>query len=193
MNLYAVIGILLSLAYVGNTETVFDTIKDIAKKSEQVIECAELTANCETCVKNTKKSFETFSYWLIKPLECQTPHSAIYIIFPVPLVQFKCSQLCPISCGPVNYKILLITMGCVAGLILFSIVGCVCCCCGCRTKSARARNQLEEERFERERQDRSMKHNERRGERQTRMEEIRRKYGLVKDAEPVYQRFENEA
>ena len=37
MNLYAVIGILLSLAYVGNTETVFDTIKDIAKKSEQVI------------------------------------------------------------------------------------------------------------------------------------------------------------
>ena len=45
--------------------------------------------------------------------------------------------------------------------------------------------------MEREKEERTARHAERRAERQTRMDEIRQKYGLNKDSR--YQRFQDEA
>ncbi|XP_077555127.1 pituitary tumor-transforming gene 1 protein-interacting protein-like [Haemaphysalis longicornis] len=82
-----------------------------------------------------------------------------------------------------------IAIGVVVGTVLLAISVCCCWCCCCRksnnSKWLRDMASMEEER--RQRQERS---DERRAERKARTDDIRRKYGLVRDETP-YTRFDH--
>lgn len=88
-----------------------------------------------------------------------------------------------------NFEALIIALAVVAGTILISISVCCCCCC-CRSR--RARPDREEERFARRREEIRQRAEERKVERQSKHDEIRRKYGLMGDSDHPYSKFENE-
>ncbi|XP_036928789.1 pituitary tumor-transforming gene 1 protein-interacting protein isoform X2 [Acanthopagrus latus] len=67
-----------------------------------------------------------------------------------------------------NFEALIIALAVLCGTILISITVCCCCCCCCNKR--RSGN----------------------GERKARHDEIRRKYGLIGDADHPYSKFENE-
>lgn len=88
-----------------------------------------------------------------------------------------------------NFEALIIALAVVAGTILISISVCCCCCC-CRSR--RAGPDREEERFARRREEIRQRAEERKVERQSKHDEIRRKYGLMGDSDHPYSKFENE-
>ncbi|ELU08770.1 hypothetical protein CAPTEDRAFT_228897 [Capitella teleta] len=147
--------------------------------------CAALNSTCGDCVGHAK------CLWCpSKPTAC--------IPYPVGTI-IPSSSYCPLDDARwgvcwVNYKILLIVMGCLAGVLLISIFTCIYCCC-CKTKNKKTKYREEDVKFERERDERKVKNAERKAERQVKYDEIRKKYGLMKeDDAPTakYQRFDNE-
>ncbi|XP_041367320.1 pituitary tumor-transforming gene 1 protein-interacting protein-like isoform X2 [Gigantopelta aegis] len=87
-----------------------------------------------------------------------------------------------------NFKAMLISVGVIGGSIVLAITFCCiyCCCCRGHNKAKYVKDELKMEREKTERKHRS---DDRRAERQERLNEIRRKYGLVKD-EPSYERMD---
>lgn len=142
---------------------------------------------CSACVKHSQ------CFYCYTRKTCK-PYPAGHI--------FPTSDDCPPDMGSarwgtcfVNFKVLLIVMGVLAGLLLFVLPCCIyCCCCRGGRMSERSRRKLakEEEKWQEQENERKARHAEKREERQKRYDEIRQKYGLVKP-EASYQRFENDA
>ncbi|KAL3832126.1 hypothetical protein ACJMK2_024015 [Sinanodonta woodiana] len=86
----------------------------------------------------------------------------------------------------VNYEALIIAVSVIGSVIFLGIV--ICCCCCCRGKGKEKLKKWEAK-WERDRTERKARNDERRAERQQKTDEIRRKYGLVKDEAP-YTRFQ---
>jgi uncharacterized membrane protein len=90
--------------------------------------------------------------------------------------------------------VLLIIMGVLACIILISILTCIyCCCCKTNKKKLRRRLQREEESSSRDRSEREARNAERKAERHSRYDEIRKKYGLSSNNSTPYTKFDNEA
>jgi len=174
------LGLLVSsacfLVIYGQTPTPLTLDEDCALGNKSCSDCVGRGAKCLYCYTN--------------PLKC-IPYPAGSVI--------PHKSLCPLKearwgvCW-VNYEILLIVMGCLAGVILISCGCCIYCCC-CKPNAARQRKkyQKEEARLAREKEERSAKHTERRAERQSRMDEIRQKYGLNSNKDSRYQKFQDES
>lgn len=81
-----------------------------------------------------------------------------------------------------------IAISVVVGTLLLALVVCCCCCCRKRQNSKWLRDMARMEEERRQRQERA---DERRAERKTRNDDIRRKYGLVRDETPPYTRFDH--
>ncbi|KAL8622646.1 hypothetical protein ACOMHN_009280 [Nucella lapillus] len=86
-----------------------------------------------------------------------------------------------------NFKALIIGVSTVGGLIILTITCCCVYCCCCRGKGKKYSE--EDARYNAQKMERKAKSDERRSERKDRLDEIRRKYGLVKDEQ--YHRFES--
>jgi len=143
--------------------------------------CGNLT-DCDNCVKDAK------CFW------CDSISDGVKCIkYPTgQIIPHK--SICPLAKAKwgtckVNFEALLITMGVLGGVLIISTCCCVYCCC-CRRKNNSSKWAREDERMDREREARRERHDERRADRKLKMDEIRRKYGLVKDDNP-YQRFED--
>ncbi|XP_036370661.1 pituitary tumor-transforming gene 1 protein-interacting protein isoform X2 [Octopus sinensis] len=139
--------------------------------------CPMFNKSCEKCVLS------------VKCIYCYVDETCKP--YPVGHVLPKSSQ-CPFSKTRwsnclINFEALLISMGVIAGLCLFSCILCIYCCC-CR-KSKRLKYMADEVKFERQKEERRIKSDERKQERQQRNDEIRKKYGLVKEENP-YRRFD---
>ncbi|XP_063054974.1 pituitary tumor-transforming gene 1 protein-interacting protein [Engraulis encrasicolus] len=89
----------------------------------------------------------------------------------------------------VNFEALIIAMAVLGGTILISVVVCCCCCC---CKKSYSRLDRDEERLARSREAARQRGEERRTDRKTRHEEIRKKYGLIPDSDHPYSKYENE-
>jgi len=91
----------------------------------------------------------------------------------------------------VNLEALIIAVSVIGGLVILSIIIICCYCWCCRGGKGRKqkRFEMEDAKFETQKMERRQKQDERRSERRNRLDDIRRKYGLLKD-EP-YQRFAN--
>ncbi|XP_033761391.1 pituitary tumor-transforming gene 1 protein-interacting protein-like isoform X2 [Pecten maximus] len=141
-------------------------------------ECAVNSANCDDCLKMTKCMWcKSKSSCLLYPTGDILPHSS----------------LCPLDDARwgvcwVNFKVLIIVMGCIGGLILLTITICICRCCCCRKNNSDSYAK-DEAKVERKKMERKAKSDERRAERKSKTDEIRKKYGLIKDDNP-YSRFD---
>uniref|UniRef100_K1QH90 PSI domain-containing protein n=1 Tax=Magallana gigas TaxID=29159 RepID=K1QH90_MAGGI len=126
--------------------------------------CMSRNSSCETCLKDAK------CLW------CKTNSKCVP--YPTGDVLPK-SSLCSLSearwgvCW-VNFEALIIAMGVIGGIILLAVLV----------------YAKEDEKWDRKKKDRQEKSAEKRAERKAKTDEIRRKYGLMKDDN--YQRFDNE-
>nr|ACO09201.1 Pituitary tumor-transforming gene 1 protein-interacting protein precursor [Osmerus mordax] len=137
--------------------------------------------DCDSCVRNAK------CLWCQTNITC-TDYPVSYILPP--------SSLCQLSQARwgvcwVNFEALIIAMAVVGGTLLVSITVCCCCCCCCRRRS-QAGPDRDEERFARRREEVRQRTDERKAERKTKHDEIRKKYGLIPDTDHPYSKFENE-
>ncbi|XP_064648438.1 pituitary tumor-transforming gene 1 protein-interacting protein-like isoform X2 [Lineus longissimus] len=150
-------------------------------------ECTKVNYSCDTCVAKAECMWcET------GPLKCK-PYPVGHII-----PRAEDCDLGEARWGVcwLNFKVLIITMSVIAGILLISTCCCIYCCC-CRGKGNKKKYAKEEERWEREREERKQRADERKEERKERADEIRKKYGigfkgsagLIKDDNP-YQRFD---
>lgn len=142
-------------------------------------ECSNLKS-CDMCVSNSS------CLWCNSPEKC--------IVYPVSHV-LPTSKDCALSAARwgvcwLNFEALIISMSVIGGALLIAISLCVCKCCGCCCfRKNEAKYHAEEMRLERERQDRSMRQDQRKQERQRRNDDIRRKYGLLRND---YQRLDED-
>ncbi|MEQ2215970.1 hypothetical protein XENOCAPTIV_008699 [Xenoophorus captivus] len=137
--------------------------------------------NCDGCVPHAK------CLWCFTTNNC-TDYPVTWLLPP--------ASLCPLSQARwgvcwLNFEALIIALAVVAGTILISIIFCCCCCCCCKTRRS-GRPDRDEERFAKRREEIRQRAEERKVERQTRHDEIRRKYGLMGDSDHPYSKFENE-
>ncbi|KAL4617158.1 pituitary tumor-transforming gene 1 protein-interacting protein-like [Arapaima gigas] len=136
-------------------------------------------SSCETCLQN------------VSCLWCNT--NSTCLDYPVRHL-LPPSSMCQLSQARwgvcwVNFEALIIAMAVVGGTILLSIVVCCCCCCCKRRKSGLDR---EEERYAQRREEIRKRSETRKAERKARHDEIRKKYGLIPDADHPYSKFEND-
>lgn len=151
--------------------------------------CNSHNSSCGECLDNPK------CLWCYsKPPHC--------LVYPASSV-IPSHSYCPLTDArwgtcTVNYEVLLICMGVIAGILLLSVSICICCCC-CSRRGGRSfsRRERQEEAAENaEYEERRTRSAERRAERQVKYDEIRRKYGLGGDganSSTPYTRFEGEA
>ncbi|CAM1307570.1 PTTG1IP (predicted) [Pycnogonum litorale] len=151
-----------------------------ATTTESVEEaCGKLSGgSCKDCLKNVK------CFYCTSTKKCD--------VYPYSTIVPKAKD-CTMGnirwglCG-INFEALIISCAVIGGIIIISIGICCCCCCCCRKKKHSAITKLEMK-WERQKEDRLARNEERRAERKAKTDEIRRKYGLIKDDNP-YQRFE---
>lgn len=140
-------------------------------------QCSKYTnTTCKECVSNSR------CYFCVKNGVCALyPYSKL---MPVG----ECGSLGDMAWGVcwVNFEILIIVMSVIGFLLILSV--CICCCCCCRKRQIGifAKDQAK---YEQQRQELKLRSDLRKTERQSRTDEIRRKYGLMKDDNP-YQRFD---
>lgn len=142
--------------------------------------CTAAGKNCDDCIGEKKvtcffcDSSKTCNYYKIKGI----------------LPSSKNCDMGDIRVGVcwLNFKVMIITVSVVAGVLIISII--ICCCCCCRKKK-RTRLVQDDAKREREKEERRIRGLERQKERQSRNDEIRRKYGLIKDDHP-YQKFDSQ-
>lgn len=146
------------------------------------IECEKNNGNCTACVAN------------VKCLYCYTdnkckPYPTNTILPGKAVCKLSDARWGPGLCW-FNLQALVIAMACVAAAL---IVGCCCCvyCCCCRTKKKTSiRFVQEDEAEQRKKEERQQKHDMKMAERRAKHDDIRRKYGLMKDEVP-YQKFDD--
>ncbi|XP_076869293.1 pituitary tumor-transforming gene 1 protein-interacting protein [Brachyhypopomus gauderio] len=144
--------------------------------------CMSLTT-CDACLAN------------VTCLWCQT--NATCMDYPVSYV-IPPSSVCKLSQARwgvcwVNFEALIIAMAVVCGVLLLAITVCCCCCCyRCgRTRHSSRLDPYEGE-YARKREEIRQRSDERKAERKTRHDEIRKKYGLIPDTDHPYSKFEND-
>ncbi|XP_064613699.1 pituitary tumor-transforming gene 1 protein-interacting protein-like isoform X2 [Liolophura sinensis] len=145
----------------------------------------------EECMQNNKSCADCLKFahclWCFQDNSCKQ--------YPVGHILPRESD-CPLDqarwgiCS-VNFKILIIAMSCVGGVIILLITSCCIYCCCCRSGKGKKRFMADEAKYERQKEERKRKSEERRSERKAKTDEIRRKYGLVKDN--PYSRFDADA
>ncbi|KAK3108691.1 hypothetical protein FSP39_013483 [Pinctada imbricata] len=150
------------------------------KGDNKTEECTSAKKTCDECLKSAK------CLWCHTDSSCKP--------YPTGHILPKSSD-CALNDARwgvcwVNFKVLLIVMGCIGGIIILAVTICICYCCCCRKKN-KAKYAKEDAKWERQKQERKDKADERKAERRARNDEIRRKYGLIKDNTP-YQRFEDD-
>ncbi|XP_005102988.1 pituitary tumor-transforming gene 1 protein-interacting protein [Aplysia californica] len=133
-------------------------------------ECAKHNGSCDDCVSDSKCMY------------CYTDNSCQ--LYPTGKV-LPPSDMCALDearwgvCW-LNFEALIIAMSVIGGIIIIGITTiCICCCC-CRGRKKK-RYQKEDDKYEQQKMERKMRQDERRTERKGKLDEIRRKYGLVKD------------
>ncbi|KAG5283641.1 hypothetical protein AALO_G00044350 [Alosa alosa] len=165
--------VVLTLLFIFNVTVVFNQ-----STTDPAATCASKTnTSCGECLKN------------VTCLWCES--SGACVEYPVRNI-LPPTSLCPLPQARwgvcwVNFQALIITISVVGGVLLIGL--CVCfyrCCCTCGNSK---KDQKLDERMEREADMRKMKHEERKAEMRSRHDEIRKKYGLMKDN--GYSKFEN--
>lgn len=141
--------------------------------------CKTLTS-CETCLANVS------CLWCMTNNSC-TDYPVSYVIPPASVC--KLSQARWGVCW-VNFEALIIAMAVVLGTLLLAVTVCCCCCCCKRRRSSSF--DRDDEQFARRREEIRQRADERRVERKTKHDEIRKKYGLIPDSDHPYSKFENE-
>ncbi|KAK6166712.1 hypothetical protein SNE40_023344 [Patella caerulea] len=141
-------------------------------------ECAQYNGSCSDCV-GAPKCLYCNADDLCKP-------------YPFKDV-IPSSSVCPLSKARwtvcwLNFEAMLISVGVLGGIILLTITCCCVYCCCCRGGN-KNRYDKEDAKWERQKKDRKEKAEERKMERKDRLDEIRRKYGLVKE-DNAYERFD---
>lgn len=137
---------------------------------------AKSNTTCEECLSNVS------CLWCITDQKC--------IDYPVQTV-LPPASVCRLSearwgkCW-VNFQALIITLSVLALVIIIAVVVCCLCCCKCENIR---RSRKDDEREERQADLRRVRNEERRTQMKTRHDEIRKKYGLMKDN--AYSKFEN--
>lgn len=136
--------------------------------------------SCDSCVPHAK------CLWCLTNNNC-TEYPVSWLLPPASVCQLSQARwgVCWL-----NFEALIITLAVLGGTILISIVACCCYCCCCRKRQSGP--DRDEERFARRREEIKQRAEERKGERKARHDEIRRKYGLIGDADHPYSKFENE-
>ncbi|XP_071102635.1 pituitary tumor-transforming gene 1 protein-interacting protein-like isoform X2 [Haliotis cracherodii] len=141
-------------------------------------ECHANNGSCEECIKAAKS--ECFY--------CYTDHTCQ--LYPLGDVIPKNCDLSKARWGVcwVNFKALIIAMSVIGGIIILTIT---CCCirCWCCKGGNKGKYMKDEAKWDRQKTERKQRSEERKADRKERMDEIRRKYGLVKDDTP-YERFD---
>ncbi|GAB1608743.1 pituitary tumor-transforming gene 1 protein-interacting protein-like [Argonauta hians] len=170
----SMLGLVLSTAPTIATTT---TLPKTTTADTPAIYCPMFNKSCDKCVAS------------VKCMYCYVDNTCLP--YPVGSILPKTSR-CPFSKTRwsnclINFEALLISMGVLAGIFLLSCSLCVYFCC-CR-KNKRLKYMAEEIRFERQKEERRAKSDERKQERQLRNDEIRKKYGLFKEENP-YTRFD---
>ncbi|KAL2085020.1 hypothetical protein ACEWY4_020538 [Coilia grayii] len=141
--------------------------------------CKVLTS-CDDCLRNVT------CLWCMTNNTC-SDYPVSYVLPP--------SSVCKLSearwgvCW-VNFEALIIGMAVLGGTILISLMVCCCCCCCCKKSSSGT--DRDEERLARSREVSRQRSEERRADRKTHHDEIRKKYGLIPDSDHPYSKFENE-
>lgn len=141
--------------------------------------CQYYNQSCEECVKHTKCYYcYSTSQCLYYPYSSGFPSSS------------KCNweEIRWAVCW-FNFKALTISLACMAGVLFISLAVCTYCCCRKKKTRKVAKYAQEEAKREREREERRLKAEARRLDRKEKNDEIRRKYGLMKDDQP-YHRFD---
>lgn len=135
---------------------------------------------CDTCVPHAK------CLWCLTNSTC-TDYPVSWLLPPASVC--KLSQARWGVCW-MNFEALIIALAVLCGTILISTIVCCCCCCCCKKHPSGPERDVE--RFARKREEIRQRAEERKGERKARHDEIRRKYGLIGDADHPYSKFENE-
>uniref|UniRef100_A0A0B7APQ8 PSI domain-containing protein n=1 Tax=Arion vulgaris TaxID=1028688 RepID=A0A0B7APQ8_9EUPU len=142
-------------------------------------ECATLSASCDTCLKNDKC------------LYCNTNNTCM--LYPHGKI-LPSSSDCALDearwlvCW-LNFEAMIISVGVIGGVIILTITFCCIYCCCCRN-GGRKQQEREDRKLDTQKMERRTKQDERRTERKGRMDDIRKKYGLMKDDAP-YQQFDS--
>ncbi|GFN80510.1 pituitary tumor-transforming gene 1 protein-interacting protein, partial [Plakobranchus ocellatus] len=141
--------------------------------------CNALNASCSDCLGNSKCMY------------CYTDNTCK--LYPsgkiIPPSSYCALDKARWGTCLVNFEALLISMGVIGGVLLLTITGCCIYCCYCR-KGKNKRYEREDAKFESQRMERKARQEERRNERRSRLDEIRMKYGLMKEDSAPYTRFD---
>lgn len=149
--------------------TVSSTVKP------QNFSCDSYSGQCDECVKHKQ------CYYCQSDEKCNK-YPAKEII-PSEECSFKSIRY--FTCS-ISFMVLMILIGTLSAIVLLIIL-CVCCYCCCKRKGIKL--SKDEIKFARQREERKARAEERKKERASRTEEIRRKYGLMRDDNP-YERFD---
>lgn len=178
------LGVIVTGSNVSTTPTHITEHTTVATTSLPVTtltpeqECAARNSSCDECLK------------LSKCLYCKTNGKCM--LYPTGNV-LPPPHICALDearwgvCW-LNFEALIISMAVIGGIIILSLTICICCCCCC--KNNKKKYEKEDAKWERKQAARQEKADIRKADRKVRTDEIRRKYGLVKDDNP-YERFEN--
>ncbi|GBL78681.1 hypothetical protein AVEN_65251-1 [Araneus ventricosus] len=150
------------------------TVVSTTVNPPQNVSCETHNNDCKGCVSNSDCYY------------CETDGVCYFKITKV-LTNDKCNlkKIHYLTCR-VNFQYLMIIIGVFAGIALLIVTICCCYCCCKRRGIKISKDDLK---WARQREERKQIAEERRKERAERTEEIRKKYGLVKDSNP-YQRFD---
>ncbi|GFQ86600.1 uncharacterized protein TNCT_494231 [Trichonephila clavata] len=138
------------------------------------VSCESHSNDCKGCVASSQCFY------------CETDEKCYFKITKI-LSDDQCNmkKIHYLTCR-VNFQYLMIGIGVFAGIALL-IITIFCCYCCCKRKGIKI--SKDDLKWARQREERKQIAAERRKERAERTEEIRKKYGLVKDSNP-YQRFD---
>ncbi|BFY98981.1 hypothetical protein BsWGS_02021 [Bradybaena similaris] len=142
-------------------------------------ECAKLNTSCDTCLTSSK------CLYCYSDNTCKRyPSGSILPSSDVCALDEARWGVCWL-----NFQAMIISVSVIGGVIVFTITFCCIYCCCCRN-SGRKKQELEDQKFESKKMERKVKQNDRKAERKSRMDDIRKKYGLMKDDTP-YQQFDS--
>lgn len=178
MNYYyfLVPALILFAKGVSMEDSTFPTMTTISPPTTPSPSCDQFgNATCNDCVKNGR----VHCYYCYDDKSCH-PYFKNIKVFDCPLSKTG------IETCYVSGQTLIIVISSVAGVLLLSLI--ICCCTCCR-KFQRARLQRQLNRWDQQRQERQERSAARRADRETKMDEIRQKYGIKKPGEDGYKRF----
>ncbi|XP_052801629.1 pituitary tumor-transforming gene 1 protein-interacting protein-like isoform X2 [Mya arenaria] len=141
-------------------------------------QCKRANDSCDSCIGVGK----TQCVW------CQSTKACMLKQHVIPTSECALSDARWAVCW-LNYEALIIACSVIGGLLVLGLTVCICCCCCCKGNN-KAKYAKEDAKFERKKADLKSKHEDKKAERKAKNDEIRRKYGLVKDDNP-YTRFDD--